>query len=216
MFEFANEKVWNGIQFTPEFLAEVKDDLERLDEEWTPGYGRPYFREPKFYESPKVKEVDLPEARVNVPRPQFRKFNRFYTNDEILSIWAKPLEGYEVTEEERAMLHKNPLSANALNVLSEESPCRCHILNMFLDRCQNPDLGRDPKTMLQHTACNYHWFRFMKCVSKHWRWYEARRDALRAAMKDEHRELLEPAKVTADYNVNPYEAYPEYANAKDD
>lgn len=107
--------------------------------DWTPGYGQPYFREPKFYVSPTVKDAKLKDDRVNVANAAHINYTRYYTNDEILDIWAKPLTGYQVTAEEKSKIEKDPTVVNSLVFNSEESPCLCHIKNMFLDKCE--DMG---------------------------------------------------------------------------
>jgi len=181
-----------------------------MSDEWTPGFGKPYFREPKFYTSPKVKDANLPDDRTNVPRPYIRTNQRFYTNEEILDIWAKPLEGFQVTAEEQAQINKNPMVVNKLVMMSGESPCKCHVQNMFLDKCEDPKVGTSNKSMLQDTACNYHYFRLLKCISKHWRWYEARREALRAALPEDLKAQTRPLHQFTRFDVDPYEYYDEF------
>lgn len=112
------------------------------EQQWTPGFGKPYFKEPKFYVSPSVKEAKLPDDAINSSNAAVQNQTRYYTNDEILQIWAKPLTGYQVSEDERKILAKNPYAASSLLLTSEESPCKCHIQNMMLDKCSDPSMQK--------------------------------------------------------------------------
>lgn len=61
--------------------------------------------------------------------------------------------------------------------------------------------------MLQDTACNYHYYKLMKCMMKHWNWYELRREALRQALPEDVKSTTKPATQFTRYDVDPKDYY---------
>ena len=112
------------------------------EQQWTPGFGRPYFVEPKYYKSPKLKDVNIPDDATNIPNSAHLKYNKYYSNEEVLDIWAKPLDSkdYVATPEEISRLQANPTNSafRALLIGSTNAPCVAHLQNMFLDKCNDP------------------------------------------------------------------------------
>ncbi len=109
---------------------------------WTPGFGKPYYVEEKFYKSPKVKDANLPEDRTDRANAGYTKYDKYFTRDEILDIWAKPLDSrdYQVTSEEKGLLQAQPNLFHHFLFVSRHSPCAPHIFNMKLDECNNPSM----------------------------------------------------------------------------
>lgn len=110
------------------------------DKEWTPGYGVPYFKEKEYYISPKVRDVNLPDDRSNIPNSTYLQPKKIRSDDEILSIWGAPLKNFEPTEEEIKQLKEKPYRFKSLLHLSPHAPCIAHIKNMLLDRCDKPGI----------------------------------------------------------------------------
>jgi hypothetical protein len=154
-------------------MSEEQEPKSHYDKDWTPGYGTPYFEEPVFYVSPKVKDSTFNE-RIDVPNSYITKDLKFYSDQEIHAIWEKPLEKYELSEEEIETLKTEPEKANSVLYMTEESPCKAHILNRKLDRCYDQKVGRSNKSMLRYHACVTHIYKFLKCQNKHRPWYELR------------------------------------------
>jgi hypothetical protein len=106
------------------------------EEKWTPGFGQKYFEEPVFYKSPKVKDFVHDRERTDMPNAAMTKKMKFYTDEEIHSIWAKPVENFEPTEEEIELLQTAPENFFKLLHKTVEAPCYAHMLNSEIDRCK--------------------------------------------------------------------------------
>ncbi|KAL0476855.1 hypothetical protein AKO1_005630 [Acrasis kona] len=157
---------------------------------WTPGFGKPYAKEEKYYITPKVKDSGFgPDQsdRSNRVDPTAMRIKEVRSREEILDIWAKPLEfkDYEVTPFEKEALRIEPGVLALLHLDGPTAPCRAHIYNQRLDECDNPNIGRKNNTMLQRAQCYRHLFRLTNCMNKHEKWYEARFEALKAVMREE-------------------------------
>uniref|UniRef100_A0A7S1PFB4 Uncharacterized protein n=1 Tax=Percolomonas cosmopolitus TaxID=63605 RepID=A0A7S1PFB4_9EUKA len=155
-------------------------DLEDEDQPWTPGFGRPYFKERQYYSNPTVKEVGGPSHRGAVPNSRYKQQKFLHTDDDVVSIFAKPLGDEAPSSEEINSINSG--EREFLNVLhyTNNSPCVCHLKNMYLDRCRTPGLSGSNKTMPQWQACVSHFYRFQKCVAKHEQWFESRYTKLKA------------------------------------
>jgi hypothetical protein len=110
--------------------------------EWKPA--KKYYSEPKFYKSPKLKDVDLPDDATNIPHPAHTKFDHYYSNEEVLDIWAKPLDSkdYLPTKLELEQLRKDPSpdKFRAYVLFGAHAPCNAYILNMKIDKCDDPSM----------------------------------------------------------------------------
>lgn len=73
-------------------------------------------------------------------------------------------------------------------------------------------VGQSNETMLQDTSCNYHFYRLNRCVLKHYKWYEARREALRQALPEAYKARTQPMQQHTRFDVDPHEYYPEFKN----
>lgn len=183
----------------------MSEEKQEEKKPWTPGYGLPYFVEPKFYESPTVREANLDrKGRVDVPNSYIHTKNKFLTDDDIMSIWQAPLVGYELTEEEKTTLATNPgLHFYRLTVMS--GPCKAHLLNMQLDKCGNDDVGKVRETMLQLDACVDHYMNWVGCFNKHKKWYQLRQNE----MAKLHPDVIKTMDRTGSYTRRT-EDYPKY------
>jgi len=134
--------------------------------------------------SPKVKETKIND-RTDIPNSYITKEMKFRSNEEISTIWCKPLKNFELTEDEKQILKENPKEASKLLFLTEESPCGAHILNMQLDKCFEKELGHTKHTLPRFFQCkSVHEFRFMHCQNKHRKWYNKRRDEINKEVSD--------------------------------
>lgn len=118
--------------------------------EWKPR--NDYHVEPQFYKSPKLKDVDIPDDATNVPNAAHQKYNHYYSDEEVLDIWAKPLDSkdYLPTDSDKEHLSKiqdSDLDAlqkerkfRSLVLLGKHAPCNAHIYNMALDACATPGM----------------------------------------------------------------------------
>lgn len=112
---------------------------------WTPGFGKEYAKEERFYVTPKVKDSGFgPEQsdKTNRPDPVGARVKEVRSREEVLDIWAKPLEfkDYELTALEAEALKADPNAFGLLHLDSPHAPCRAHIYNMRLDECDNPSM----------------------------------------------------------------------------
>jgi hypothetical protein len=168
---------------------------------------------PKFYKSPKLKDVDLPDDATNIPHPAHTKFDHYYSNEEVLDIWAKPLDSkdYLPTKLELEQLRKDPSpdKFRAYVLFGAHAPCNAYILNMKIDKCHDPKLGQTNKTMLQRSQCNRHFYHFTTCLNRHKKWYDARFQAF----ADELPDIAPKYQKDVDYTQDP-SLYEEFAPKK--
>eukprot|EP01080_Neovahlkampfia_damariscottae_P008219 gene8219-44_t len=148
------------------------------EEQWTPGFGHKYFQEPIFYKSPTVKEFNHDRERTDMPNASMTKNMKFYTNEEISAIWAKPVKDFEPCEEEVEIIKEEPRAFPYLLHYTSDAPCVAHLMNRRLDECGDNKLGKTNATMLQKAACNEHLLNWILCLNKHNGWYQARYNAL--------------------------------------
>lgn len=109
---------------------------------WTPGFGKDYYVEHQYYKSPKVKDSNIKDDKTNLVNSPYTNYDKYYTREEIMDIWAKPLESrdYVVKDTEKKILKATPETFHTLLHLSPAAPCAPHILNMQMDQCNNPSM----------------------------------------------------------------------------
>lgn len=185
-------------------------DIDTEDQPWTPGFGRPYFKERQYYSHPTVAEVGAPSHRGSVPNSRYARTKFLHSDEDIVSIFAKPLGDEAPTSEEIEDVKSG--NREFLNVLhySNSAPCVCHLKNMYLDKCRTPELNTRNKTMPQWNACLSHFYRFQKCVAKHETWYESRYEKLKQSTGWERPDGFEPSLV--EVRRKRLEDYPEFSS----
>jgi len=171
-------------KFLVETKARINDDLDLQKHAATTGPNR-YYKETVFYKSPTVKEAKatLPSDRIDIPNSYITKKMKWRSDEEIRSIWSKPLVDFEITLTDKIALAFNGDVTKQRAVLldSPHSPCRGIWRNMAMDKCFMKDrpekLTRDD--VMADFNCKDKLFDLIQCTNKHKTWYEARQATIR-------------------------------------
>jgi hypothetical protein len=198
------ERARSGENLPTEFIKGVKDsvtgeanakafledcnqrvtDLQEVMKRGQETGPRRYFKEDVFYKSPTVKEAraTLPNDRIDIPNSYITKKMKYRSDEEIRSIWAKPMVDFEATPFDKYILardantDKSVQSQRSALLDSPHSPCRGIWNNMKMDKCFQPwPSKRTEEEILGDLECKKKLFYLIQCTNKHTDWYMARR-----------------------------------------
>lgn len=187
-------------------VENTTQEEQQEQEVWEPS---PYLvSEKKYYVSPKLSDV-YDRQRLDVPNGYYTKKRQFRTNEEIMSIWAAPVENFELTEEDIELAKTLDQSKRAFRTLlygAKKGPCYAHYLNFGLDNCKKKQELTEKNKLFKKLACDGHIFKLMECQNRHRKWYDARYNEVQKIIPGVMPEI-EDNLVRKDRPLNDYPKY---------